>query len=724
MSLITDADYLIYKLRTSLLKTQESLVERIVTLPSKFDSDYIVPIAPPSKETSSPVVAAGYLTSNVALPRKLSMRGMLVSADTESSVEEPPKRAPLRPLGAAGTVSGDPRIPRSHSAASKKKRGERPLSLQAPPANAPPTDRADTSSEEELDHERRLAQIEMLKQRLQQAQQVLQVPAGDQMPPVGDAVSKLEDRPAAAGGASSASKQRTASQSQSAPVTREGSRRRPPRRPAASRLKEDDFFTRSEGQSGETSQHSSLPNSLKQSMQQVDQEEADGFEDDGYSEDGSEESMHVEDQLNPDDTNASASPLEGVSDFSTVPESGASEQGQRSKRSSRVDARDSKGASSLRSGDVADGEQGLSENLDAASDFFAKQEIPRIAAGAALKADTEVVTEKDQKKPVSALSACIQHKSGDDNPFALDYSFFSGKGDSDAIRLKIFFPMSENPSEPLLISVKRDATVEEVVGYAMYEYFNESREPAVPEHLRDIVNWNMRIVEDDGEIDEDFPALDRSRRIQKFSFDKFAICEATPGQVRDNESTRKPAPAQAQNSAVTPPATVSTSAAGGGTSGPTYFLKVHLYSTLEVKQTTTIQMPTTIPLGEVFEQICRKRKYDPSKYVFKMADTKTDVPLDKTVEQLKQYEFCVLKKAGGGAGDIFLRPPDEQKDHVLEQPRFIEPDKYSSMFKQYKVSHKHLMGRHERLLTIDGDHIHVMPAENKNFFDIMKTMGG
>ena len=37
---------------------------------------------------------------------------------------------------------------------------------------------------------------------------------------------------------------------------------------------------------------------------------------------------------------------------------------------------------------------------------------------------------------------------------------------------------------------------------------------------------------------------------------------------------------------------------------------------------------------------------------------------------------------------------------------------------------KQLIGRHERILTIDGDYIHVMPSETKNtiIFDNMKTL--
>ncbi|KAJ3096970.1 hypothetical protein HDU97_005398 [Phlyctochytrium planicorne] len=329
---------------------------------------------------------------------------------------------------------------------------------------------------------------------------------------------------------------------------------------------------------------------------------------------------------------------------------------------------------------------------------------------------THRLEEKAQKK--SALSKMLKEQNTSDNPFATDFSYFSGKGDPDPMRLKIYIPFSSNSEKPLLVIVKKEATVEEVIGYCLYEYTNEGREPLVPKHLWDVANWNMRIVEDDGTIDEDFPALERTRRIQKFSFDQFAICQAPPDQVRINEANRqatsRPVVAQKQALASNP--------AAQATPPRTILLKVHLYSTLEVKQTTTIPMQSNMLMSEIFEVICRKRKYDPKNYVLKMADTRTDVPLDKTLESLKVNEFCVLKRDRGGAGDIFLRPPDEvvKMDTVIEQPRFMS-DEYSSMYKQYYVMHKMLMGKHERLLTIDGDHVHLMPVENKRVFDIMKT---
>jgi hypothetical protein len=180
--------------------------------------------------------------------------------------------------------------------------------------------------------------------------------------------------------------------------------------------------------------------------------------------------------------------------------------------------------------------------------------------------------------------------------------------------------------------------------------------------------------------------------VQKFSFDKFALCVASPDEcmienlmnlVKTNESRRQQTAQPASNpstaTARKPSSEVATPEAASASATPgkveTYLLRVHLYSTIEVKQTTVLKVLSNTLLSDVFEQICEKRKYNSADYVLRMADTKTDVPLDKTLEQLKVMEFCVLKRDRGGAGDIFLRPPDESKPDDL--PRFISADEYS-----------------------------------------------
>ncbi|KAH6590478.1 hypothetical protein BASA61_005237 [Batrachochytrium salamandrivorans] len=326
-------------------------------------------------------------------------------------------------------------------------------------------------------------------------------------------------------------------------------------------------------------------------------------------------------------------------------------------------------------------------------------------------------------KHISALSAMMDRKPSRINPFAQTYAIFSGKSISNPMSLLIFLPFSQEPFKPLCISVKPDASVEEVIGFTLFEYFDVARLPQLPESAWFITNWSLRIVEDDGTIDDDFPALDRSRKIQKFAFDRFALYEITPIEAPPARTlprgTPQPSSPKIEESGHSLGTDVPTGTTGA--SSASVFLKVHLYSTLEIKQTTTMQMPLNIPMSEVFNRICLKRKYDPKDYVLKMADTKTDVPLEKTLAQLDAIEFCVLKRSSGGAGDIFLRPPDEPIGEDADDKLFLTTEDLRSVYKQYYVIYKHLMGRHERNLTIDGEYIHLVASEGKALFDMGKT---
>lgn len=81
--------------------------------------------------------------------------------------------------------------------------------------------------------------------------------------------------------------------------------------------------------------------------------------------------------------------------------------------------------------------------------------------------------------------------------------------------LSLYFPHSSKPTKPIKTVVRKDSTVEEVVGYGLFLYNEEGREPKLDDGVdeesreRDIrmstVGWGLRIVEDDGEVDEDFP---------------------------------------------------------------------------------------------------------------------------------------------------------------------------------------------------------------------------
>ncbi|KAI9351980.1 stress-activated map kinase interacting protein 1-domain-containing protein [Obelidium mucronatum] len=440
----------------------------------------------------------------------------------------------------------------------------------------------------------------------------------------------------------------------------------------------------------------------------------------------------------------------------------------------------------------------------------------------------------------SALALLLNDQGATENPFADEYGFLSGKGDAYPTRIKIYIPTSPTPFDPLLIIIKRDACIEELIGYTLYEYFNKlssntteyNISELLPEEKCNVWSWNLRLVEDDGTIDDDFPALDRTSKMEKANFQALALCLCTPAQVLTNQAARRARPMnnrrtpsnpvggssrsnplsfgsgnQSMSSASRPhggpaplplhrppalptgvpnggviasgpggsaavvsagpppilsdaPITHHTSqtttskpieprfnnrlipavlAGGnelspssngyltnpGGPQKPQIFVKIHLYSTLEVKHTATFAFSGGMTMGQVFEQICAKRKYDSDNYVLKMGDTKTDVALDRLLEDMHALEFCVLKKDRGGAGDIFLRPPDEVRPAAERDQLDFTPEEIATIYRQYNVTQKQLLMSRtsERVITLDGEFIHIMSVGDlRSVIDSAKTM--
>eukprot|EP00160_Parvularia_atlantis_P019583 Unigene7740_Nuclearia_a/m.23766 Unigene7740_Nuclearia_a/g.23766 ORF Unigene7740_Nuclearia_a/g.23766 Unigene7740_Nuclearia_a/m.23766 type:complete len:476 (-) Unigene7740_Nuclearia_a:59-1486(-) len=299
----------------------------------------------------------------------------------------------------------------------------------------------------------------------------------------------------------------------------------------------------------------------------------------------------------------------------------------------------------------------------------------------------------------SALAELIKAKSGIHNAYRI-YAHYCGKGEAKPIRLMIWLPFSSDKKTPLEIIVKSDATVEDVIGYTLYEYTDQGRHPPVLDVLH---AYSLRIVEDNGVIDDDFPALERSRQIEKFSFDQFALVEAPRQQVLAAEEAKR----QKQQK-----------------SGH-ILLKIHLYSTLEIKQTSTISATTDQLLSDLLRVLCEKHKLNMEEYTLRMDDTKTDLPLNKTVGEVQVATLCLMKKYSHSAGDIFLRPAGERPIDDAEEKRYSEIMVNEHLaYKKYNVTRRLPLfgGKQERILAIDGDLVHNMPGDSsRGFFESQKT---
>lgn len=117
----------------------------------------------------------------------------------------------------------------------------------------------------------------------------------------------------------------------------------------------------------------------------------------------------------------------------------------------------------------------------------------------------------------SALTAMLVSSGGSSNPFAEMYAAISGRGESASTNVQVYFPHARRPAgKAMNLNVRKDATVEEVVGFALWSYWEEQWEPGLDQGLNgeddprwettlSAVGWIMRIAEEDGEVDDDFP---------------------------------------------------------------------------------------------------------------------------------------------------------------------------------------------------------------------------
>ncbi|KAF8189367.1 stress-activated map kinase interacting protein 1-domain-containing protein [Pholiota molesta] len=373
----------------------------------------------------------------------------------------------------------------------------------------------------------------------------------------------------------------------------------------------------------------------------------------------------------------------------------------------------------------------------------------------------------------SSLSALLASSGSSSNPFAEMYATISGRGESAATNVQIYFPHARQPhGKAMDLNVRRDATVEEVIGFALWSYWEKGWLPKLDEGLAgeddpkratrlSAVGWILRIAEDDGEVDDDFPPPDRMEKVTKFS-EAYAILEATPTQIQQNQILegkiqRRPSRTIAKKSvdklnlphpalsATAPTGAIygsnfvtgglSTSLGPSSSHGPQIFLRIHTADAVHIS--TTIPVSAGMYMQEALELVCRRRKLpNPNEYALLLADQSIILPLDRTVASLEgKRELLLVKrnmlpqmdvvmpKGIGKTTDpnasIFKRmsdTPEQQSSSVLD---------YTSAYKKYTIYRKMpmLVARQERTLAIDGDYIHIMPSTNKAraVFDNGKT---
>ncbi|KAL5011995.1 hypothetical protein ScPMuIL_010546 [Solemya velum] len=134
------------------------------------------------------------------------------------------------------------------------------------------------------------------------------------------------------------------------------------------------------------------------------------------------------------------------------------------------------------------------------------------------------------REPKSNMVSLLSHQLDEadimgENPFK-EYVRFDGKATIGlpTKKIDIFLTMAEPEDRPypLTIVCLASAKIQDLIGLICWQYTQEDREPLLNENRE---MYCLRIAEDDGEVDIDFPSLDNREPLSKFGFNKLALVE-------------------------------------------------------------------------------------------------------------------------------------------------------------------------------------------------------
>ncbi|KAJ6571979.1 stress-activated map kinase interacting protein 1-domain-containing protein [Mycena capillaripes] len=370
----------------------------------------------------------------------------------------------------------------------------------------------------------------------------------------------------------------------------------------------------------------------------------------------------------------------------------------------------------------------------------------------------------------SALTAMLVSSGESTNPFAELYAAVSGRGEGASTNVQVYFPSARAPKgQAMDLNVRKDATVEEVIGFALWTYWEEGWLPKLDEGMENAeeeklatrlsaVGWVMRIAEEDGEVDDDFPPPDRVGKVAKFNAEAYAVLAATPAQIQQNQlieskiqrhpSRVSAAKKQEKSSALAvavagsalPGSGIFGSTLGGSVPfstslgplsghGPQIFLRIKVEDTAD-----TVHVATTIPVSagmymqEVLERVCQKTKLDHPEFyslllVLDSDNSRILIPLDRTVASLQGKRQLVLIRRTM-IDDNVVRGTGKTTDpnasilkRMSDTPevKYSSAIDYSNVYKQFTIYRKMpmLVAKQERTLAFDGLYIHILPTANK-----------
>lgn len=297
-------------------------------------------------------------------------------------------------------------------------------------------------------------------------------------------------------------------------------------------------------------------------------------------------------------------------------------------------------------------------------------------------------------QPRSLLSDAFKTKKVAPSMSVEKFASLSGKGDPDHLKIRIFAPFSAEPEEAFETLIRRTAQgrpviIADLIGLSLWTYYESKRQPPISADKMSVNWWTLRMVEEDGEVDDDFPPFERKKPVNAFAtannmtgrrrggktHDNFALVQASESEFKENQQqtpeyaaddaaedapaaddltptvgslptqVNLPPPSRPRANPITntsvrvdtlfadkPAAPESMPVA---TRGQQKLLRITIVSADTAPgQMITLDVTTSMYLEEILEQVCRKRNLDKSQHVLKLPGSGAVVYLDRTVSSI------------------------------------------------------------------------------------------
>lgn len=322
---------------------------------------------------------------------------------------------------------------------------------------------------------------------------------------------------------------------------------------------------------------------------------------------------------------------------------------------------------------------------------------------------------------------------------------------------------------PLSISVKKSATVFEVLGYCLYCYTTNCKPETVEGELSleeafNPNNFTLKIVDEDGEPFEDnFGILERTQKIGTIFDTEVVICRVD--NIEQFEKNEQITPLPYNTSHDNPDvlaqslgninqlsyytSILPTSKPEISDSGSNFVtVKVFLYPNLNPQfNFTTVRISVSSKINDILVQYCKLKNFDPTEYVLKMERKKIILDLNDFVTSLDgNYNLEVLKKkdarslnfermkattnppglptiqsneltpltTSGGVYHHTLNDTLAEADPTTETKTLIDKTKHNSKYRLHKGKQSHLGGGSQSFFKIKNSSKSSLGSGNKS----------